>query len=464
MSFTDAAATYSILTVGDGLVAQIPALLVSITAGTVVTRVTGGGSDSLGGEIAGQLGHDSRALNLAAVIAILLGLIPGFPTFVFLGLAAIFFLFARAAARRKVARDNAARPRAAVPPPPARVQIHLSAALVRDLTAPAVEGAVARAFAAVAAELGIPVPAVATQQAALPERRFRADLDGVPLAEGEIPPAVLLLRDEAANAVLAGVAVTAGRVLPGTAETLWVADAQRKTLGSAGIGYMEPADALAQSIAAIIKRQASQLIGLQETRQIYGSAEQHWGDLAREAQRLLPPQKSADLFRRLLDDGLSLRNLRGLLESILEHAPREQDPANLAEVVRAGMRRQICHLYADPLRVIGAFIIEGEAEQILRDAVTKGAAGPLDLAEGAVSALIDRVRAELSASSGPGPVVLTIADLRRPLRLLLANNGVYAPVLAFADLLPDYTVQALGQIRLTGGEKVEQIPLQPRAA
>ncbi len=185
----------------------------------------------------------------------------------------------------------------------------------------------------------------------------------------------------------------------------------------------------------------------------------------REAQRVIPLQRMADLFRRLLDEGLTLRNLRGLLEAMLEHAGREQDPITLAETVRASMRRQICHSYADPLRVIGAFIVDAEAESVLRNAIRQvGGNAHLNLAEGTASALVERVRAEVSASRGPGPVVLTALDVRRHLRALLANNGVYTPVLSFHDLLPEFTVQALGTIRLTAGDAIERIEAAPQAA
>jgi type III secretion protein V len=473
MTFAQAGETYSILTVGDGLVAQIPALFVSITAGTVVTRVSGGDADSLGGEIAGQLGKDNRALWAAAAIALLLGFIPGFPTPIFLVIAVGLGLLGRAAARRKVASaERDAQPRPAVPPHPARVLVVVSPALAAEMTRPQLQDAVVRSAGALARELGIPVPGADIHEAALPDRGFRIDLDGVPLAEGEIPPNSLLLRDDAENAALAGVTATPGRPLPGIAEPFWVPAAHGPQLAGSGVGLMEPADVLAQSMAAALRRHAGQIIGIQETRQILSAGEQLWGELVREVQRVVPLQRSADLFRRLLEEGLPLRNLRGLLESVLEHAGREQDPGMLAETVRAGMRRQICHAYADKLRVIGAFIVDAEAENLLRNAIQQAGAGGgsrLNLAEGTVTALVERVRAEVGASRGPGPVVLTALDLRRHLRGLLANNGVYTPVLSFHDLLPDFTVQPLGTIRLTGGSAVasgvpEQRPELPQQA
>ena len=460
MPFGEAGSTYTILTVGDGLMAQIPALFVSITAGVVVTRVAGGDSDLLGGEIAAQLGNDGRALWLAAAIAAATGLIPGFPLLVFLALSAALALLARRADRNQAAADVKAAepPRPAVPPQPARVQIRLSPALARELDPGDVQLAVARASARLSTELGLPMPGAEAQASTLagsaaPQlagRQFRVELDGVPLGEAEIPPDSLLLRDDPENAELAGVPTAPGGHLLGLPHVHWVPASQRAALEETGVGFLEPAEALALVVAAALRRHAGQIVGVQETRQIIAAVEAQWTDLVREVQRLVSLQRAADLFRRLLDEGLTLRNLRGLLESMLEHGA-QQDPAALAELVRASMRRQICHRYADPLRVIAAYIVDSEAEGLLRGAVQQaGSNAHLNLAEGTAAALVERVRAELAGSRGPGPVVLTALDVRRPLRNLLANNGVHAPVLSFHDLLPEFTIQPLGTIRLSG--------------
>ncbi len=457
MSFGEAGQTYTILTVGDGLVAQIPALFVSITAGTIVTRVAGGDADSLGGEIAAQLGQNGRALWLAAGVCAGLGLIPGFPTLIFLAIGVALALLARSAGRRGALKAERDAPRPAVPAPPARVQIFLSPALMAELSAPRVLAAIARASATLARALGVPVPAAELQEHRLQDRAFRIELDGVPLAEGEIPPAALLLRDDTDYAELAGVALIPGRPLPGTGgQTFWAAETHRATLQANGVGFADAAEAIALCVTATLRRHAAQLIGIQEAKQILSAAEHQWGELVREAQRVIPAPRLADLFRRLLDEQLDLRNLRGLLECVLEHAGREQDPASFAETVRASMRRQICHAYADPLRVIAAFIVDAEAEDLLRGAIAQaGAGGQINMADGTICALIDRVRAEVGASRGPGPVVLTALDVRRQLRALLANSGVHAPVLSFHDLVAEYTVQALGTIRLGAPEPVE---------
>jgi type III secretion protein V len=450
MSLADAGHTYTILTVGDGLMAQIPALFISITAGTVVTRVAGGESDSLGGEIASQLGKDSRALWLAAAVAALSGFIPGFPTIVFLAIAASMALLARAARRRRIEAERPP-PRPTIAPLDARVQAHLSPALAREVEPPRLAAAVATGSLALSEELGLPVPPANMRVSALAlERGFRVDLDGIPIGDGEVVADSLLLRDDAENAELASATLTQGRPLPGTTEALWVPIGQRNLLESAGVGFLETVEAAALSVTAALRQQAAQIVGVQETRQILAQGEQQFSDLVREAGRVVPVQRAADLFRRLLAEGLSLRNIRGLLESMLEHGAREQDPVLLAEAVRASMRRQICHTYADPMRMIGAFIVDADAEALLRGALQQvGGSAHLNLAEGTAAALVERVRAEVAASRGPGPVVLTAMDVRRHLRALLANSGVSTPVLSFHDLLPDYTVQPLGTIRLS---------------
>ncbi len=268
MSFAEAGQTYTILTVGDGLMAQIPALFVSITAGTVVTRVSGGEADNLGSEVALQLSKDSRALWLASGVAALIGFVPGFPLPIFLVIAGIFGLLARAAARRRIAAAQEAAPKPGVPPPPGRVQIHLSPAVAAEIAPELLQAAVARSSAALARQLGIPVPAADVQESALTERSFRIDLDGIPLTSGEIPADCLLLCDDVENADLAGVGITPGQALPGMQETFWAPVAARIALRSSGVGFMEVSDALAQSVAATLRRQAGQLVGIQEARQI----------------------------------------------------------------------------------------------------------------------------------------------------------------------------------------------------
>ena len=457
MSLSQAGHTYSILTVGDGLMAQIPALFVAIASGIVVTRVGGGEADDLGGEIAGQLVRNSRALGLAGGVVALLGFVPGFPILVFFGLGGGLVLLARTLDRTRLAAANElealrveAQSAASLAAPQARIQLLLGGDLTRWIEPARVAALLARRAAGLSERLGVNLPRAEVRgSSAVDPDRFRLEVDGVGMAEGAIPRDMLLLTDERDHAVLAGTLPMEGEPLAGLPAPLWVPVEDRQRLLAAGIAHAEAADAIAAAAEATLRRMAGQFVGIQETRGMLARMEGEWGELVRAALGVVPVQRMAELFRRLLDDGLSLRNLRGLLESMVEQGAREEDPAMLAEAVRTGLRRQICQQNADGLRVIAAFVIESEAEAVIRASVRQTPAGTvLALPEGTAGALVARVRAEAAASRGPVPVVVTALDVRRHVRSLLVNNGLEIPVLSFHDLLPEYTVQALAVIRV----------------
>ena len=288
MSLGDAAHTHSILTIGDGLVAQIPALFISITAGTVVTRVGGGEDDSLGGEIAAQISKDSRALWLAAGMTAVMGFVPGFPTVVFLLIAAGLALLARAATQRDAAAAEPL-PLPAIPAAPSRLRLFLPAAL-HEAAGPQLAGLLSRHATVLSEELGITIPATEIISPGGPstprDGTFRLELDGVPIAEGAVPAGHLLLADDADIADLAGVAARPGAPLPGRPDTLWAPVAERPRLEAAGLGFQSPVEAAAGVVPVVLRRHAGQLIGIQEARQMLSSAEASWGDLVREAQRV----------------------------------------------------------------------------------------------------------------------------------------------------------------------------------
>ncbi|MBR0662928.1 EscV/YscV/HrcV family type III secretion system export apparatus protein [Roseomonas hellenica] len=470
MSIGAAGRTYAVLTVGDGLVAQIPALFVAITAGIVVTRVAtaeADGTDSLGAEIVGQVMGDARALWLAAAAAALLGLVPGFPVVLFLALAAGFALLARRAGRAPaIALAKAEQEALAiVTPEVSRIRLLLSPGLAAALPRERLRDALAAAVNEAADALGVSVPTVLPIASnALEGERFRLEIDGVPVAEGVLPPDAVLLRDDPEHAELAGVALIRAEPLPGQ-QGFWASRADASRLAASGVGHAVPEQALAMCVAAVLRAQAAQFVGIQETRALLARLESEYGDLIRETLRVVPLQRIAEVLRRLLEEGIAVRNLRGLLESLLEHGEREQDVAALSEAVRAGLRRQICHRHADHNRIIAAFMMDADAEETIRSAVRTTPAGTfLALPEGVTAALAERLRMELAASRGPAPVMLCSLDIRRHVRTLLANNGADVAVISYQDLSPDFTVQPLGTIHLPGGMAARARGPQPERA
>ncbi len=463
MSMSDALQIYALLTVGDGLVAQIPALFMSITAGTIVTRVTTEETKNLGSDIAGQLIHNPRTLRLAAIVLLGLGLVPGFPTAIFWILAAIlggtgilFYVRDRKFAIEEGARLQAEAVAADEKPESLPSQEVIGLCLSRDLLeaidAAAFEPRLQRVRKQLFEQLGLPFPHIHTRvDEALEKGCYRIELDGVPMDDGALPIGKLLLCDEPDHLELAGVPSEAGGPFIERMRTLWIEEEHKAKLDEAGIGYMITAECLIACVRHTLTRYASQFIGVQEAHAILGTVDSAYGDLVREAQKVVPVQKMADIFRRLLDESVSIRNLRIVLDALIEWGNKEQDVVLLAEYVRSALKRQICNSYADRQKVLHAFLLERDVEQVLRQAIRQTSVGgylALSDEDGARLLSTFHQHAERLAADNVRPVILTSLDIRRFLRSLLIKNNIRVPVLSFQDLAPEFTVQPVVTIRM----------------
>ncbi|WP_343714855.1 type III secretion system export apparatus subunit SctV [Inquilinus sp.] len=454
MSLGQAMHVYSLLTIGDGLVSQIPALFVAITSGTIVTRVTTSESRNLGADIAHQIGANPTALLMAAGVVALLGFIPGFPTVIFLAIAAAMAggVLLR---RRRALREAGAAAEEAVADPAAdeTVTLHFGADLAAGLGRARAEQLAQETAEELAQTLGVPFPAGRVGPGgALPADGFRIDIDGVPVEAGTARPGRILLRDDPMHLDLLGLAADTSEG-PGGKVQHWVDARHEATLAEAGIGHATAEEIVAEALTRALRRYAPHFLGIQETMTFLKGIEATRGDLVREAQRNLSVNQIADVFRRLLEEGISLRNHRLVLETLAEWGQKEQDVVLLAEYVRGGLKRQICHAHADDRKVIHALILERGAEEVVRQSIRQTTVGAyLALPEGQAEELVDTIRGHLGrvVAGGRPPVILTALDTRRFLRQTLARNQVEAVVLSYAEIAPDYTVQPVAVVRLTG--------------
>lgn len=473
MPFDEALHTYSLLTVGDGLIAQIPALLIAVAAGTVVTRVASEDERDLGTEIVGQLGANSRALGLTAVILGGMAIVPGFPAPVFLALSAILGAFAYRLARRErpvqaagadpVLESLVATPPAAPQVGPAlvesddrncRVTLWLGAALERDLVLDAVRAQAGEARQQVMDELGIELPRVGVRcDPSAAQGRIGVDIDGVPIAEASVAPGCLQVLDDTVTLSLAGFDAQNLPPLIGRRETLWVERGARTALNEAGVACRGIDEALGAYLAHTLRRYAAEFLGIQETRQLLSRMEAEYPELVKEAQRVVSLQRTSEVFRRLLDEGIALRNLRGVLEALVEWGGRDLEIHVLSEHVRAALSRQICHRHADGNRVIAAFTLTRPLEEAIRQALRRG-----DRAQALPEALSRGVLSQLQGhyaglSGNLEPVLMTSPDLRRYLRQLVVRQGLDIAVLSFQDLTREFSVQPLAPVELPRGYK-----------
>jgi len=412
---------YTLLTIGAGLVAQIPALLISTAAGIVVTRVASeDGPSHLGRDIARELLANPKAIAMAAVLLALLALVPGLPALPFLALAVVFGLIAARLWRRpsppvdETATAIAGLPGALAAP----LAVDAAPALARTLAAP--DGPfLAREIPALRRRLfdqaGIVLPAVVVRARPEAERTFVLRLQEAPLARIQLPPSV--------------------------------ADGDSDTAGRQ----------VAQHLAALLRRHGHELIGIQETQALLDDVQRSHPALVREVvPGLVAPAVLADVLRRLAQEGISLRALREILGALAACPAGARDAATLTEQVRGALRRTITFQHADQSGRIGALLLDPLIEDTIRDAIHRTPSGNHLALEPQLSrdirAAIDRALATArGAADQPttvAPVLLTVPEIRPYVRRLVENQEPPVAVLSFLELAPEAEVRTLGHVRV----------------
>jgi type III secretion protein V len=401
MSFAEAVHTYSLLAVGDGLIAQIPALLISLTAGVIVTRVTSEAGSNLGRDIMSQLTGEPRTLQISALVLAALAFVPGFPAAVFLTLAIVVGAVGWALAGRAKAKERsfaaAARGAERAIHEAAALKVSLGGSFANDLKP------LNEAFDAMRLDLGtvlgIAVPRLlGSVNDDLPPRSWRLDVNGVPSGEG------------------------------------------------AG----DRPDDILPELRRILSRTAGQFVGIQETQGLLNGMEHGYADLVREATKATPVTRLAEVLRRLLDEQVSVANLRAILEALAEWGAREANTAVLAEHVRVALRRQICHALAGPDKVLAVVLIEAPLDEALRALVQTTPAGMQLVLDPATSERLLATLRQIVAQGtreGGQPAVLASAELRRHLRASLNRQGTDMPVLTHGELAQDFRLEVLATLR-----------------
>jgi type III secretion protein V len=450
MSLGDAVAVYSLLTIGDGLISQIPALLISVASGTVVTRVGGHGDADLGASIIRDLLGFPRALGLAAAIVLGLGLVPGFPFLIFLLLSIALAAAGHVLMRRKAAAAAAEAASAeslaelgdGLRP---RLRLQLGPALVERLPAAMLNPELDRLRRTIADNLGITVPRISVERsAAIEPDRFQLELEDVPVASGTLSQDRLFVDAPADRLTELGVPFEErAAVLGGTPLSIDVA--HREQLLTVGVTVLRSEEALRQILHVSLLRHAGEFIGIQETRALLAGLEKDFADLVAEVRKLVPLPVMANVLRGLVEEGVPVRNLRLILEALATSRGGEVEP--LVAHVRTHLRRQISFLLADQSGAVPVLLLAPEVEFELRQAAQAGQNAPARDLPGRVAAAISRQLGRVRTEARV-PAVLTAPDIRRALWRLLRRHDLPVPVLSVTEIAPEFKVRTLTTVSL----------------
>lgn len=470
MELTQALSTYSILTIGDGLVSQIPALMISITAGMIVTRVATEDGSTFGGDVSKQIFAQPKGLFIAGGFMIAFGLVPGFPAIPFLSLGLIVLGIAFALHRRRSApaprdsRDLPAMAPAMQKAPTKRkhavdefsitvpLLIDVSAASEPDVDADAMNDELIRVRQALYHDLGVPFPGIHLRfNEGLPAGNYRILLHEVPVAQGVFRARHVLAREKPETLKMLGIDFVEDEPFLQGLRPLWVQDTHVDALTKARVPFLRPTPVLTYHLSVLLKRYAGDFIGLQETRHLLEQMEAQFPEVVREVQRVLPVQKIAEVLQRLVQEEVSIRNLRTILQALIEWGQKEKETVLLTEYVRSSLRRYISYKFSRGQNLLAAYLLEPDVEEKIRKAIRQTSAGSyLALDPTSVKRMLQSVRREVGQlwDNAQRPVLLTSMDVRRYTRKLVEQEFHELPVLSHQELTEEITIQPLGRISM----------------
>lgn len=483
MSTGEALEVYSILTIGDGLVSQIPALFISITAGFIVTRVASEENDNLGTDIANQMVKEPKALMIAGGILTGFAIVPGFPTGVFLVLAAIcggggFYIMqankaklARSESQTMPALASAANPAmmpsfpkaGEIDPEPQEVEpvsFALTVPLIVDVASTIrehidpkrLDREVARVRRALYFDLGVPFPGVHLRlNDNLPTGDYRILVNEIPVAAGHARPGFFMVRETEQSLQMFSIPYEKGEDFLPNIPSIWVSVKQLAQLQRAGVQMMGLPEMMTYHLAHVLKSQAGEFIGVQETMYLMNQMEKNFAELVREATRALPVITIADVLQRLVSEEISIRDMRTILEALVEWGQREKDPILLTEHVRSALNRYITHKFSGGQSVIPAYLLSKPVEDEIRGAIRQtSGASYLALSPDTHKKLLGAMKSTVGDVNGHAlrPVVLTPMDIRRFMRKIVEREFPDLAVLSFQELSPSVNVQPLDRIEI----------------
>jgi flagellar biosynthesis protein FlhA len=461
MPIADAGRTYALLTIGDGLVAQIPALLLSVAVAVLVTRVSK--PHDMSQQIMAQVLGQPRALGVTGGILTLLGIIPGMPNLVFLGMAAVCGAGAYFLSKRK-ARDRLA----AAPPAPAVIPaeqrelswddvepVDLIGLEVGYRLIPLVDrnqggelmGRIKGVRKKLSEELGFLVQSVHIRDnLELSPNAYRITLLGAPVGESEVFPDREL-------------AINPGQVsgtVPGTPtkdpafglEAVWIEKSRREQTQGLGYTVVDASTVIATHLSHLLQSHAHELLGHEEVQQLLSRLAKSAPKLIEDlVPKLLPMSVVVKVLQSLLLERVPIRNMRSICETLAELAPKTQDPLVLVAAVRVALGRSIVQHIGGLRQELPVFTLDAALEQVLQDSMAGGDAAP-----GFEPGLADRIQTALADSSrrqeaAGEPAVLLVAPKIRPwIARLMRHSTPSLAVLAYNEIPENRRIRVIAAV------------------
>ncbi|HPO16842.1 MAG TPA: flagellar biosynthesis protein FlhA [Candidatus Hydrogenedentes bacterium] len=465
MPLADAASTYTILTIGDGLVSQIPSLIVSTAAGLIVTRTVS--EENLGADFGAQLGRYPRALGVAAAMLALFGLVPGMPAGPFLVVAAVIGFLAYASRetqqrlRERERAEEAAAKAAETEKPVARTEdlltvdplkIELGYGLI--MLADSRQGGdllnrIQIIRQQIASKMGFIVPVIRiVDNMRLRPNEYCVKLRESVIASYELMPDYFLAMNPGLVEEEVGGFPTKEPAfgLP----AVWVSKEDRDRAERNGYTIVEPSAVLATHLTELIYVHADEILTREDVQTLVNHLKETAPTVVNELlPGLLTYGELQKVLHYLLRERVSIRNLEVILETLCDYAPRTKDAEVLAEYCRHALAREICAAYADEKGVLRVVTVAPELEQEILTAVAQAETGEyIPVPPARADAIAEKTAQALQTLvlSGQEPVTLTSAPVRRFFKRIVQRRIPKIVVLSYHEIDPALTLESEGQV------------------
>jgi type III secretion protein V len=473
LSAADALDTYSILSVGDALVAQISSLFVTIAAGILVTRVDSDDKKAnLGTDFKTEVLGSPKVLYVAASLMMFLALAPGIPFLPFAGMAGGVLLIARVRANinslpapvsleKKLSTVQEKKAKGEDTPGVAPITLEIGATLSRALgfthdggeqnDVELVRVLIPQLRQALYAETGVAFPGVRTRTFVGQVARdgLVVSIKDVPVYEARLSTSKLMALTTPQRLRRLGVEADAATHPINQEHVALIAEADKKTVEASGVQVWSLSGLVALHLGAVLRDEAKTFVGVHEISQLIQRLEKLYPELIREVvPKMVTVAQLADIAKRMVDEGVSIRDFKSIVEAIAENGAMETENVGLAEVVRAGLCRQIVHRYAGLTNRLPVLLLDPIIEDTIESGIQRTLRGSvLTLDPEITRAIIRSIAGALEpvVRKGTYPVILTSSKVRRLVRKIIETDLPEVAVLSFDELPPRLMVQPMGR-------------------
>jgi type III secretion protein V len=472
MTIGQAIHQYAILSIGEGLVAQIPALLTSMTAAILVSRINESESDGarklFGKVLTEQMFNHARAMWTVSMVMCGFAMIPGMPTGTFLTLASIaggagYWIGRPVKKEEKKQEETTGKPGEPVVVHEFNqmdaLQFVLPATAAAMSDTEQLVNRVHEARNKLVIELGMTLPGINIKyETTMPGDMVELRVYEVPVFRTPIRSGLIAFAGKHAERVAhyGNAVIDTGSGIAGD-NVVWLpAGTVATDPGLEGLGVTWPAH-MEERILQKLLRYGPRFTGVQAAQKYINWMEGWMAELAAEVKKAVPLPKLAEIIQRLLKERVSIRNMRLIMETLADHGTRERDPAALAEFVRFALRDQICHKLASNGQ-LPVFVLAPELEEHISTNVRQTANGGfLSLAPHEISQISSAIRAVIAQRHEPGvsPVLVCAQDVRRHVRTLIEPDLPELVVLSVTELTPEVTVNVVTSIEMPGADQFD---------